>query len=92
MDYSPPGSSVHGILQARILEWVAISSSRGASQPKDQTHIFCTGGWILSCQRSPVIRVTNTLFKSPPIPLLPPFLRNFQINDHTYNVIKIAVK
>ena len=33
MDYSPPGSSVHGILQARILEWVAISSSRRSSQP-----------------------------------------------------------
>ena len=31
MDYSPPGSSVHGILQARVLEWVAISSSRGSS-------------------------------------------------------------
>ena len=36
MDCSPPGSSVHGILQARILEWVAISFSRGASQPRDQ--------------------------------------------------------
>ena len=35
MDYSPPGSSVHGILQARILEWVAISISRGSSQPRD---------------------------------------------------------
>ena len=34
---SPPGSSVHGISQARILEWVAISSSRGTSQPRDQT-------------------------------------------------------
>ena len=33
MNCSPPGSSVHGILQARILEWVAISSSRGSSQP-----------------------------------------------------------
>ena len=39
MDYSPPGSSVHGILQARILEWVAISFSRGSSQPRDRTHI-----------------------------------------------------
>ena len=39
MDYSPPGSSVHGIVQASILEWVVISSSRGSSQPKDQTHI-----------------------------------------------------
>ena len=35
VDCSPPGSSMHGILQARILEWVVISSSRGASQPKD---------------------------------------------------------
>ena len=37
MDCSPPGSSVHGILQARILEWVAVSFSRGASQPRDGT-------------------------------------------------------
>ena len=36
----PPGSSVHGILQARILEWVAISSSRGSSRPRDQTQGF----------------------------------------------------
>ena len=36
MDGSPPGSSVHGILQARILEWVAIPFSRGSSQPRDQ--------------------------------------------------------
>ena len=40
MDCSPPGSSVHGILQARILEWVAISYFRGSSQPKDWTCIF----------------------------------------------------
>ena len=39
MDCSPPGSSVHGILQARILEWVAISFSRGSSQPRDQTQV-----------------------------------------------------
>ena len=37
VDCSPPGSSVHEILQARILEWVAISFSRGASQPRDRT-------------------------------------------------------
>ena len=36
-----PGSSVHGILQARILEWVFISSSRGSSPPKDRTHVSC---------------------------------------------------
>ena len=38
-DCSPPGSSVHGILQARILEWVAIPFSRGSSQPRDQTPV-----------------------------------------------------
>ena len=41
MDCSQPGSSVHGSLQARILEWVAFSFSRGSSQPRDQTHISC---------------------------------------------------
>ena len=41
MGYSPPGSSVHAILQARILEWVAMSSSKGPSQPRDQTSVPC---------------------------------------------------
>ena len=41
VDCSPPGSPVHGISQARILEWVAISSSRGSSWPRDRTHISC---------------------------------------------------
>ena len=44
MDFSPPGSSVHGILQARILEWVAISFSRGSSRPRDQTLVSCIAG------------------------------------------------
>ena len=39
MDCSPPGSSVHGILQARVLEWVAIPFSRGFSQPRDRTQV-----------------------------------------------------
>ena len=50
MDCNPPGSSVHGILQARILEWVAMPSSGGFSQPRDQTHvsyILCIGGLVL---------------------------------------------
>ena len=41
MDCSPPGSSVHGIFQARILEWAAISFSRGSSQPRDRTRVSC---------------------------------------------------
>ena len=47
MDYSPPGSSVHGTSQIRILEWVAISSSRGSSGSRDWTPLFCTGRWSL---------------------------------------------
>ena len=44
MDCSPPGSSVHGILQARILEWVAELSSRGSSWPRDRTWLSCIAG------------------------------------------------
>ena len=41
MDYSPPSSSVHGIFQAKILKWVAISFSGGSPQPRDQTRPWC---------------------------------------------------
>ena len=44
MDCSPPGSSVHGVLQARMLEWVAIPSYRGSSLPRDQTQVSHTAG------------------------------------------------
>ena len=50
MDGSPPGFSVHGILQTRTLEWVVISSSRGSSWLRDWTHISyvsCIGRWVL---------------------------------------------
>ena len=44
MDCSPPGSSVHGIFQARVLEWDAISFSRESSQPRDRTRVSRTAG------------------------------------------------
>ena len=50
MDCSPPGSFVHGILQAGILEWVAISFSRGSSPPRDRTcasYVSCIGRQVL---------------------------------------------
>ena len=50
MDYSPPGLSVHGIFQARILEGVAISSSRGSSRSSDQTQVSCIA--VKQCQLS----------------------------------------
>ena len=62
MDCSPPGSSVHGILQARILRWVAICSSRGSSRPRDQAYIPSVsrtgrrvpyGGFLTTSTRKP---------------------------------------
>ena len=44
MDCSLSASSAHGISQARVLEWVAISFSSGSSRPRDQTHISCIAG------------------------------------------------
>ena len=64
MDCSPPGSSVHGILQARILEWVAIPSSRESSPLRDQTHVSgvsCTAGrfFTLSHQGSSLLSISS---------------------------------
>ena len=57
MDCSPPRSSIHGIFQARVLEWVAISFSRGSSWPRDWTRVSCTVGRCFT--------VWATVFKSP---------------------------
>ena len=66
VDYSPPGYSVHGILQARILEWVAILSSRGSSQPRDQTHISS-----ISCINRPILYHWHHLGNHHPIWCIP---------------------
>ena len=50
VDCSPPGSSIHGIFQARVLEWVAISFSRESSWPRDRTYVSCIAG---RCYRPP---------------------------------------
>ena len=49
MDCSLPASSVHGISQTKILQWAAISFSRGSSRPRDQTRVSCIGRWVLYC-------------------------------------------
>ena len=59
VDSSPPGSSVHGILQARILEWVAISSSRGSSLLRDQTRISCIASRFFTAE--PPGKTVNSL-------------------------------
>ena len=63
VDCSWPGSSVHGILQARILEWVAISFSRESSQPRDQTLVSCMAGrcFILWATREFPVNFTSNL-------------------------------
>ena len=48
MDCSLPGSSVLGVAQARVLEWVAIPSCRGSSRPRDQTQVSCIAGGFFS--------------------------------------------
>ena len=52
VDCSPPGSSVHGTSQTRILDWVAISISRGSSWPRDWTRVSCTADSLLHCRWS----------------------------------------
>ena len=64
MEYSLPGSSVHGIISARILEWVAIFSFRGSSWPRDQTCVSCifsTGRWM--CQAPLSFTISQSLLK-----------------------------
>ena len=58
-----PGSSVYGIFQARILEWVAISFSRDSSQPRDWTHVSCIAGWLITAESlGKSTRGVNTVF------------------------------
>ena len=58
MDYSPQGSSVHGILQARILEWVAIPFSRWSSWPRDWTHGSCMVDSLLQNHKGSILTLT----------------------------------
>ena len=70
MDCGAPGSSVHGISQARILEWMAISFSRGSSRPRDGTHIFWQDYLPLSHQGSSVIRNGRERYKLKICPMM----------------------
>ena len=80
VDCSPPGSSVHGISQARILEWVTISSSRGSSWLRDQTSVSCSQVlYQLSHKGSSKTRKVIIFFKMPTFCCLvgPPFQNQF---------------
>ena len=65
MDSSSPGSAIHGIFQARILEWAAISFSRGSSQPRDRTCVSCIADrhfTVWATRETANIFVENLLF------------------------------
>ena len=72
---SPPGFSVHGILQARILEWVAILFSRGSSPARDQTQVSCIAGrFLMSEPPGKPNPLSQSVFLHIPFPFLPPHL------------------
>ena len=80
MDSSPPVSSVHGIFQARILEWVAISCSRGFSRCRDQTCISCIsciGRQILYHCTTGESHSTYTIYNMPMTIVLQVLIRSF---------------
>ena len=60
IDCRPPGSSVHGILQARILAWVAIPFSRGSCQPRDQTQVSCIAGGFFTVWATAMVLPVDT--------------------------------
>ena len=68
MDCSPSGSSIHGILQARILDWVAISFLRGSSQPRDQIHVSCLAGRFFTTESPGKPLFTQPLEKNKILP------------------------
>ena len=80
MNCSPPGSSVHGILQARVLERVVIPFSRGSSGPRDQTLVSCLAGRVFTVRvtreapGSPQILFFNAIYNKEYMWSLSPFL------------------
>ena len=89
VDCSPPGFSVQGILQVRILEWVALSFSGRSAQPRDQTQGLNPGlphgMWILyslSHQGSPVSTYKHTSISTP----IPPWQNKRELSRHKYPV------
>ena len=70
MDYSTLGSSIHGILQGRILDWVAISYSKGSSQPRDQTRVSCIVGRFFTTEPPAAAAAAAAANSLQPCPIL----------------------
>ena len=96
MDCSPPDSSVHGILQARILDWVAMPSPRGSSWPRGWTHpcllclLHCQADSLLCCLRSLsyfLVSTKTSFYLSSKLYII----RNFSEASITYNTAKTTL-
>jgi len=86
MDCRPPGSPIPGIFPARILGWVAISFSRGSSQPRDQNHISwisCTAGGFFAAEppEKPTVLIGLWLFMGPVLHISLALLNVFLLNS-----------
>ena len=106
MDCSLPGSSVHGILQARVLEWVAMPFSRGSSWPRDQTQVSCIAGrfstiWttrealylrllFFKCLRTTCANPSGGLFKMQIPSLQLISLESLRWGPEVFNLMKIS--
>ena len=86
MDCSLPGSFVHGILQARILEWVAISFSRGSSRPRYQTRVSCIAGRFFTIWAARKAHLCIHVFILPKTPLLSRLPHNIEQSSMCYTV------
>ena len=86
MNCSPPGSSVHRILQARILEWVAISFSRGSSRPRYQTRVSCIAGRFFTIWAARKAHLCIHVFILPKTPLLSRLPHNIEQSSICYTI------
>ena len=95
MDCSPPFSSIHGIFQSRILEWVAVSYSRGSSWPRDPAHLSCVSciGWWLpyDCTTSIIKKIKNRKLKTKRISTLLEWISKSRLLFFNSNLIFIWI-
>ena len=94
MDCSPPGSSVHGILQARRLKWVGIPFSRGSSWPRDQTRVSCIAGrfftiWVTREARREGLQMSLYLRRLHYLPCLYCFAQTFFFLHWIYHFLML---
>ena len=84
VDCSLPGSSAHGISQEKILEWVAISFSRGSFQPRGHTRVCCIGRWVLNHRAT--WRALTVFY--PVHVMCPKFLTSIKLDIYFFNTEK----